>query len=145
MDLRDVEKLVERIGKISEVSILEELAEHSARYAWFAVLYAKVKSKEERLKFELKVLEAELDKEYRENGQGKVTERYLEKVIVSDERYKKKMEEYLKAREEAGVLQAVVEALEHKKDMLISYVSMLKEEMKARDGLFGIEKNGGER
>jgi len=142
MDMEEVERLVEGIGKISEANILEELAEHSARYAWFAVLFAKAKAREERLKFELKVLEAELDREYRENGKGKVTEKFLEKAIVADERYKEKMKEYLQAKEEAGVLQAVVEALEHKKDMLVSYVSMLKEEIKARSGIFGVERNG---
>jgi len=141
---QEVEKVVEELGRIREGDILGELAEHSARYGWFAVLYAKAKAKEERLKFELKVLEAELDREYRMMGGAKVTEKYLEKAVVGDRRYKEKMEEYLRAKEEAGVLQAIVDALEHKKDMLVSYVSMMKEEMKARSGVFEVEKNGRE-
>lgn len=138
-EVADVEKIINEATKIRETEILSELAEHSARYAWFAVLYEKAKAKEDRLKFELKVLEAELDREYRDSN-GKTTERYLEKAVMSDIRYKEKMKEYLQAREEAGVLEAVVEALRHKKDMLVSYVSIMKEEMRAKSGLFEAEK-----
>jgi hypothetical protein len=128
--MEDVEKMINMIGKIDGKNLPSELSEHSSRYAWFSVLYEKAKSKEERAKWDLKIIEAELDKEYRSKG-DKVTERYLEKAIIMDPRYRNKLEEYLKLREEV---------LKHKKDMLVSYVSITKEEMKLRMGFFEAEK-----
>jgi hypothetical protein len=73
-----------------------------------------------------------LGKEYREilGRTGKVTEKAVEEAISRDPRWQEKREELLQAKEEVEVLGALVDAMAHKKDMLVSYCSLLKEQMK---------------
>ncbi len=138
-DITKVEQLIEELGRVDANNLVNELAEHAAKYGWFAVLYEKAKAKEDRLKYDLKVLEAQLDKKYRGSG-DKVTERMLEKLVQDDMKYQLAYDDYLKAKEESGILGAVVSALSQKKDLLISYVGLAKEELKAKTGLFDVEK-----
>lgn len=129
---KEIEKVIEELLKVNEATLEKELLEHSAKYAWFAVLLAKAKKKYDLVKLQLDVLEAELGKEYREilGRTGKVTEKAVEEAISRDPRWQEKREELLQAKEEVEVLGALVDAMAHKKDMLVSYCSLLKEQMK---------------
>lgn len=130
---QELEKLIDDLLRVNEATLEKELIEHSARYAWFAVLLAKARRRYEQEKFELDVLEAELGKEYREKlkKEVKVTERAIEEAILRDERWQEKKKSLLSAKEEMEVMEAIVDALACKKDMLVSYVSLLKEQLKS--------------
>ena len=113
---QELEKLIQDLLKVSESTLESELIEHSAKYAWFAVLLAKARKAYEQEKFELEVLEAELGRRYREELKlsAKVTERAIEEAILRDPLWQGKKQR----------------VLDGKKDMLVSYVSLLKEQMK---------------
>lgn len=133
---KELQKVINDIGKIDVSNILNEVTEHSVKFAYFTALYEKLKIEEERLKFVLKVVEAEIDKELRETVNGKVTEKMIERFIVLDERYKKAYEDWLSARERAGLIKAVVLALDHKRDMINNAVNLVRDELKGKFGLF---------
>lgn len=135
---QELQKIVNDVGKIDVVNIVSEVVEHSTRYAYFAALYEKLKAEEERLKFVLKVVEAEIDKELRKTADSKITERQLDKSIVLDERYKEAFDNWLAVREKAGLVRAVVSALEHKRDMINNAVLLVRDEIKSKLGLFSI-------
>lgn len=127
-------KTINDFIKIDPSQIQNNLLEHAANFAWFAVLHSKAQSKRERLKFELKVLEAELDKNIRAQAYElgkKITEKEIEMKIMSNPSYKEKMSDFLTAREEEDLLDAIVQAFIQRKDMLVSFVSLQKEELKA--------------
>ncbi|MEM1660828.1 MAG: hypothetical protein QXR17_06800 [Candidatus Bathyarchaeia archaeon] len=127
----DIYACLEDFCNINEEQIKEELLTHSKKYAWIVVLYEKAKIKRERLQFSVDVKYAELYRKYRESSNGKLTEKHIESIIYTDEDYKRLVEELMRAKEEELLLKALVSAGEHKKDMLVSYVSLVKEEMKS--------------
>ncbi len=131
-DEKEIGRLIDELLKVNEATLEKELLEHSAKYAWFAVLLAKARKRYDLIKLQLDVLEAELGREYREvlGRAGKVTERAVEEAILRDRRWQEKREELLKAKEEMEVIAAIVDAMSHKKDMLVSYCSLIKEQMR---------------
>lgn len=122
---------LEDFCNINEEQVKEELLTHSRRYAWIAVLYERAKIKRERLQFSVDVKYAELYRKYKEGSNGKLTEKHIESIIYTDEDYRSLVEELIKAKEEELLLKALVSAAEHRKDMLVSYVSLVKEEMRS--------------
>lgn len=136
------EKLVEElssIGKIDTLNLMQDLAEHANKVAWYTYLYEVTKARKEKVKWELTVLESEIDLEIRSTSSDKVTEKMIERSIVRDVRYRQKYNEYLELKEMEALLKAFVDALAHKKDMLVSYTSLFREELKAH-ATFNVER-----
>ena len=80
------------------------------------------------LKAEMDLVDSEMDAEVRRRpsdfGIDKVTERSIQSAIVMSDGYKKIQKEVIDAKHEVDVLQAAVNALEHKKRALESLVQL---------------------
>jgi len=96
-----------------------------ALFANYAVRLATLRAEYDRKKAELQTLEATLGKEYREKL-TKVTEKAVEEAVTSDERWKQANEELINAKEDMLVIEAIVDALIQKKEMLVAYTNLMK-------------------
>lgn len=119
---------IDRAVTIDRTNLDAEFCNHAKVYAKYATLAEIAKDRMNRRKWELDQLEASLDAEKRlgaallaaQNPKFKYTETMCENEIKGDPRYKDKKEEWLSACLLANQLTAWVDALCHKKDMLIS-------------------------
>ena len=130
-DLSDSElrRFLEDTFRIDDSKLEDEMREHSYKYAELGVLLAKARAEYEALKFELQVLEANLGKHFREIL-AKVTEKAVEDAIMRTAEWQEAKKKLIEAKQEAEILSALVSALEHKKDMIIGYLSWRKESAK---------------
>jgi leucyl aminopeptidase (aminopeptidase T) len=126
---------------IDDERLEEDLRTHCEKFAEMAVQLARAKAAYERKKLEFEVLVSELAREYRVSLL-KVTEKAVEEAVHRDEKYQRAKAELIDAKQEVEILAALVEAMEHKKDMIISYLSWKKEKAKLSQ-IF--ENNGGVR
>ena len=119
---------IEEAVSIDRTDLDMEFSNHPRIYAKFSTLAEIAKDRMNRRKWELDQLEASLDAEKRteaallsaQNPKFRYTETMCENEIKGDIRYKTKKEEWLAACLLANQLTAWVDALCHKKDMLIS-------------------------
>lgn len=132
IDEKSVEELINSMVRLNESNLEKEMIQHSGNFAWLCTMLAKARKKYDQKKFELDVLESELGKEYRDiiGRSGKVTEKAVAECIVLDERWQEKKKEMMDAKEEVEVIDALVEAMRHKKDMIVSLCLLLKEQIK---------------
>jgi hypothetical protein len=126
---------------IDDERLEEELRTHCERFAEMAVQLARAKAVYEKKRLEFEVLVSELARVYRVSL-PKVTEKAVEEAVHRDERYRMAKAELIDAKQEVEILAALVEAMEHKKDMIISYLSWKKEKAKLSQVF---ENNGGAR
>jgi len=127
-------------GKVKEFDLNEELAvseetleddfmNQAGKYAWWATLAEIAKNKKERMEAELDEAEAEADRRVRdilELDGVKITEALVKSRIKLDEDYKTAVNNVLEAKKYASILDKVVKALEHRKEMLISVGAHLR-------------------
>jgi len=112
---------------IDRTSLEDEFLEHSKRYAYYATLAELAEDRHQRAKEDLERLVADLDHEIRakaeqirsQNDKFKLTETMIEKEILIDPRYQRKLSEIQNARHLAKVLKAAPMAFAHRRDMLI--------------------------
>jgi len=126
---------ISQLVNITQDAIDDALVTHSSNYVWYSVLLTRASSKRLKLKFRLDVLRAELSKSIRAQAAQdgiKLTEAMVENEILTNPEYQAKYEEFLSAREQEGVLEALVKGMEQRKDLLVSYVSLRREELKSK-------------
>jgi hypothetical protein len=111
---------------ISEDKLEEDIKEHSYKYAELGVLLAKARAEYEAKRLQFQVLEANLAKRFRESL-SKVTEKAVEEAIVRTPEWQEAKMKVIEAKQEVDLLSAVVQALESKKDILITYLAWRKE------------------
>jgi len=132
--------------KINIEDLNESYLDQPGKYAWWAVLSAQAISKANKIKSEMenlkeyinKTLMGELDLKVRERMERtgeKATEARVERAIYTHKDYKKHMEklkrlriEYAEANGEAAILEAAKDAMDQRKDMLISLGAQLRSE-----------------
>jgi len=114
--------------KASEDTINEDLVNQPSLYVWYSVLKEEAESEYQIKKMELDLLEAELDKEYREEME-KTTEAKIAKAIMRDERYMKAKMELIQAKRAYGILRAWEEGARQRKETLIAFASNLRASM----------------
>jgi hypothetical protein len=116
---------------IDEDNLNEEYIKQPGTFAWYAVLTAEAEAYRDKLKFDLEVLAADLDKQVREEIElrgDKVTEKLVETEVGRKQEYRNKKEELLEANRQLNVMKAVKEGLVQKKDMLISLGANMRNE-----------------
>lgn len=106
----------------------EEWVKQPKLFYGYAKNLADARYEVDKLKAELDLVMAELDKSIRTDPGmfdiGKVTEGAVEKCILLQPDYQKTLAKLNKAKHEAGVLDAAVNALEHKKRGLEGLVQL---------------------
>lgn len=118
---------------VNKTEINEELSGQPASFAWYATLHELAKSKVQTLKYQLELLESQLDQDFRKNwdakvGNIKMTEASLQAVIKATPDYQELMETYLEAQKNQGILGVAKQAFEQRKDMLISISANMRGE-----------------
>lgn len=131
----------ELLTMVDETNIGQEFLKQASTYVWYATLYAQARVRRERAKYLLDVAEASLDGQLRKEAavtNVKLTEGAIQKSIVTLGTYQTAMSAFLSARNDELILEAVVTALAQRKDMLMGYGSLIRQEMSS--GLSILEK-----
>jgi len=118
--------------KIDKNDINEELMKQPSKIAWFSVLYALAIEKRDGIKNDLEFVEAELDKAVRSNptsyGIDKMTEGSIAAASHSDELWIKTKTDLIAANRDVNILSGVVNAFDHRKDMLVTLCANMRQE-----------------
>jgi hypothetical protein len=92
------------------------------KYAWYATIYAAALTNVDRCKLELEVTKSRVASGMRSSvdSKGKVpSEATIDKLLPGDEEVIAAEEKLISAKHQEGVLRAVKEAFQHRRDMLI--------------------------
>lgn len=110
------------IFKIDKHMLDEELVRQPKLYGEYAMKLADAREVYERAKARFDVVEAEVDKDVRNNPEDydiqKVTEEVVKKTVTLSKRVRKAKEEVIKTKHDVDVLYAIVSALDHRKSSL---------------------------
>lgn len=107
----------------------EELCDQAGKFYFYADAYEWAEKSVLAAKYDVECAYAQLDKEYRSNLSGKVTEKVVEGAILTDVRYIGMQDKYLAAIENRGALKAAMEAMKQRKDMLVQISANRRAEM----------------
>ena len=121
--------------KIDETDLKGCLIEQPSLFAFVATTYAVYESKLDMTQNALRDKELELYNRYKtvldQQADGKrVTENLISSHIRQDVEYKKITLELMNVTEQKRKLRAVVQAFDHRRDMLIQLCGLYKEEMR---------------
>lgn len=122
----ELKEFLESVYLIDESRLEKDIKELSYKYAELGVMLAKAKAEYELKKLQLQILEANLAKHFRETL-SKVTEKAVEEAIVRMFEWQEAKKQLIEAKQEVDLLFALVQALEAKRDVLITYLSWKKE------------------
>jgi len=125
----ELRRFLKDVFLIDENELEEDMKEHSYKYAELGVLLAKARAEYESRRLQFQVLEANLAKKFRESL-PKVTEKAVEESIVRTPEWQEAKMKVIEAKQEVDLLSAMVQALESKKDILITYLAWRKELVK---------------
>jgi hypothetical protein len=117
---------------VNRNDLSNEFANHAERYAWYATCYELAQADVEYYHAQLDRAYAVIDIEKRTeltNSNQKVTEKMVENMVLTDDRYTQIQDMYLDACKNAGVLKAAMFSMQHKKDMLVQLGSSARAEM----------------
>jgi hypothetical protein len=121
-----LKEFLERVYLIDEGRLEEDMRELSYKYAELGVMLAKARAEYESRKLQFQVLEANLAKHFRETL-PKVTEKAVEEAVIRTVEWQEAKRQLIEAKQEVDILSALVQALEAKRDILITYLSWKKE------------------
>lgn len=118
--------------------VIEQLAEQPAMYAFFGAVAVEAKFQYEESKDELKVLEAQLDGEFREEKKhSKKTESEIKAEVLMDSRYKAKKREVGEKKRRSEMCQVAVEAAKQRLESLRSIGARFRVELENSLGIPG--------
>ena len=133
--------------RINKTDLSESYMDQPAKFAWYAVLAAQARAQADDLKNKIeqkedyikKILRGKLDAEVRKQLEldgERVTEGKVENGINCHPKYVEALEElhrlrddYVEANENASILETAKEALNQRKDMLISLGAQMRADM----------------
>jgi hypothetical protein len=114
--------------RIDESSLDVEWLDQASLMMRYARHSAEARKLMDEAKQDMDVIRAEIDKEIRENpehfGIDKVTEGSIQSTILTEKRYKIKVQAYLDAKYEADMAQGAVRAFDARKDALENLVRL---------------------
>ena len=130
---------IREVLTINEATLSDEFVKQPSLFAWFATLAEFANAEVESRKLSLSVLRANLDSEKRAElaKDGKVTEGMVDSAITKDKRHLVANEELIEASRQAGILKALVRALEQRSTMLVQLGSLKRQELFLSD--FGVD------
>jgi len=107
---------------LNELRLDEEWINQPKLYYTYAAKLARRRKRHEQAKANLNVVESELSREMRRIpkifGIDKVSESAIEKFIPLQHSYKEALEKVIEAKHEMDIMQAAVDALDHRKKAL---------------------------
>jgi len=118
--------------KFDESTIDEDLKKQPSYFAWYSVLYAMAEDALGKAKLDLELLEANLDPFYRlklTEG-GKVTEPMVASAIKTDDKYIEAIYKVTELKKAVGILKAIKEAFDHRREMLLALASNMRSQIK---------------
>jgi len=116
---------LEQLLKVERDKLMGDIKSYALKYAELATKLARTKATYEKEKLALEILEAKLDKHYRATLQ-RVRERAVKEAIERTESWQKQKAKVIELKEEVDILEALLKAMEHKKDMMLTYISLMK-------------------
>lgn len=119
---------------VNRSDLNSEFLRHPERFAFYATCYEIAAAKESTYKVNLDRLYAILDHEKRGElvmAGVKTTEKMVENSVITDSRYVALQAEYLQAQKDAAICKAAMNAMQHRKDMLIQLGSAARAEFNA--------------
>lgn len=112
--------------RIDQNRLDEEWTNQAPTYYEYSVKLADAREEHERCKARRDIVEAELDRAIRQRpeefGVEKVTEGVVGKTIILQKKYQQAHDNVIRAKHDLDIVQAAVDALEHKKKGLESMV-----------------------
>jgi len=126
--------------RIESTNLEEEFLHQPERYAWWASVAELAKDLVARQKFMLERLAAKLDHAERLRAASsvpptKLTEKMMEHYINSHEEYQEAMLQFLEFKKQYGLLSVGRDAMEQRKDMLISIGANYRAEASANPSI----------
>jgi hypothetical protein len=104
--------------KVDKSNLSDEMEEQPSKYAWWASLTELVRLQFNKRKLGLSIYEAELDKKFREEMGGKVTEAQMKGLTARDEKWQSLNLEVIELKYKLGVLEAATWAFSQRADMI---------------------------
>lgn len=123
---KDLEISHDNLGRLNV-----EMSQQPSQFAWIGVLHALAMDQVERIISKRKAMHAKLDKQYRlsrEETGIKVTEALISSDIERDTDYKEVGIKVLDMKLQKDILYVALEAFRHRKDMMISVGTNLRQE-----------------
>ncbi len=133
--LADIERDVVAEAEIDRGRLSEEFAKQPSQYAYWSFRAEEAKNEKNELKLQLEVFQASEGKRLRDTGE-KLTEKALDNLIKSSDKYMEIHKAYNKAIFRAGIYSSAVGSFENKAQMLISIGAHQRKEMDGAGGLF---------
>jgi hypothetical protein len=119
-----------------------EFAEHAERFAYYATCFEIAADKYRRYEIDLKRMYAFLDAEKRgemhHNG-VKTTEKMIENMVITDDRYVALQAEAMEAEKQLGLLKAARDSMAQRKEMLVSLGANQRTEFRADTAILSRE------
>lgn len=131
----EIEDLISRL-KIDPNAVDEEASEHSALFAYWAVMAEEASARERWLKRDRDILMAEIEQDVRRDLAGqkpKPTEATIAAEVALDARVQKATEDWLDAQRDAGILSAIRQSLAHRREMIAELMRDRRQEWSASE------------
>lgn len=109
------------------------MTKQATNFAYYAKVAEKYQFDYENSKLKLDIIRAELDKEIREEAASsgtKITEAYIEQEVLRRERFVTGKRIVIEKKARYEMLNNILEAFRHKKDMMIQFGMQMREEMR---------------
>ena len=119
---------------VNRSDLNSEFIRHPERFAFYATCYEIAAAKENNFKVNLERLYAILD--YEKRGElsmsgVKTTEKMVENSVITDDRYVALQDAYMQTQKDASICKQAMNAMQHRKDMLIQLGSAARAEFNA--------------
>lgn len=115
----------------SHNSLDDAMMRQASLYAHYGTQSAKAQLQADRMKNQMELVEAQIDKELREEAAAegkKITEAQIEKAIRLDSRYQRAVSRYNESKMVASMTKTTTEAFTQRRDMLVQIGKDLREE-----------------
>lgn len=122
---------VEEEIAIDKDDLNQNYIEQPGKYAWWGMVAEVAKVNVEEAKAKLEQVEAEADERVRSDldMEGiKITESLVTRNIKKDKEYKEAQYDYFKAKKNAGILDKVLKAFDHRLDVLVNLGASMRKE-----------------
>jgi len=117
--------------KIDKFDVSSEFIKHSETYGWYSTAYELAMDYEARIKSKLERVYALIDVRVRaqmNNASVRITEKKVENTVITDPEYVELQSLYQDAKRDTGLLKAARDAMQAKKDCLISLGANMRAE-----------------
>lgn len=136
--ITDIKKLIDvdqmkKDMRFSDTDLTTPMMDQASLYASYAIVSAEASMQVDNFKMYLEIQEAKIDKSIRDaavEAGDKYTEKKITSMIVGDKRYVSMSKKVNEAKMIAAIAKETLEALKHRRDMLVQIGVTSREEMK---------------